>query len=84
MSEHKISVILTSVGVNMGDHAQNIVNVLDVDPDMTIGQLVKAELTDPAPSWGTSETERVPKPDNYLTIRIARPFTTQKPETGTF
>ncbi|MGP4995503.1 hypothetical protein [Glutamicibacter ardleyensis] len=84
MTEHKISVTLTSVGVNMGDHAQNIVNVLDVDPAMTIGRLVEAELTDPAPSWGANTTERVPKPDNYLTIRIARPLITPKPESGGF
>lgn len=72
MSDHKISVILTNVGVHMGDHAQDVVNVLDVDPDMTIGQLVESELTDPAPRWDTSVTGRVPKSDNYLTIRIAR------------
>lgn len=84
MSDHKISVTLTNVGVNMGDHGQDIVNHLDVDPDMTIGQLVEAELTEPAPSWGTSAGERTLKPDNYLTIRVARPVTNPKPEIGTF
>lgn len=84
MSDHKISVTLTNVGVNMGDHGQDVVNVLDVDPDMTIAHLVEAELTEPAPSWGTSAEERTLKPDNYLTIRVARPVTTPKPEIGTF
>lgn len=72
MSDHKISVTLTKVGVHMGDHAQDIVNVLDVDPNMTIAQLVETELTKPAPAWHATVKGRRPEPDNYLVIRIAR------------
>lgn len=72
MSDHKISVVLTQVGVHMGDHAQDVVNAIDVDPKMTIGQLVDAELTKVIGGWGGKDLVRAPDPDRYLVIRLAR------------
>lgn len=80
MSEHKISVQLTQTSVSYGTHAQDLTIALDVDPNMTIRELVESELTEdrhnfPEGGWGGSlpvEIEQVANHDNYLTIRIAR------------
>lgn len=80
MSDHKISVILTQADVSYGTHAQDLKTALDVDPNMTIRELVESELTEerhkfPEGGWANNlpaEVEQVANHGNYLTIRIAR------------
>lgn len=57
-----VNVILTEVGVNMGDHAQDVHTALEVSPGTTIQDLVETVLT--------SDHDY----DNYVTIRLARPI----------
>ena len=57
-----VNVILTEVGVNMGDHAQDVHTALEVSPGTTIQDLVETVLTSDH-DYG-----------NYLTIRLARPI----------
>lgn len=59
-----VNVILTEVGVNMGDHAQDVQTALEVSPETTIQDLVDTVLTnDHDYDYG-----------NYVTIRLARPI----------
>lgn len=71
MSEHKISVILTQTDVSYGTHAQDLKTALDIDPSMTIGELVESELFTKRHDWNMP-AENIPNHGNYLTIRIAR------------
>ena len=54
-----VNVILTEVGVNMGDHAQDVHTALEVSLDTTIQDLVETVLT---------------SDHDYVTIRLARPI----------
>lgn len=71
MSELHINALLTRVGVNMGDHAQDVANAVALDPDMTVRELCEKHLT--KQTWvGMKEPMRVePDGDRYLTIRLA-------------
>lgn len=66
----KINVTRTRQGVNMGDHAQDVTDALDVDPSMTVGDLAQAALTE----MRGYPSARSPIRDAYLTIRIATPL----------
>lgn len=65
----KINVTRTRQGVNMGDHAQDVTDALEVDPNMTVKEFVQFALTE---MRGYPST-RQPMRDAYLTIRIANP-----------
>lgn len=79
MSDTKIAVSLIKVGVNMGDHGETIHRSLNVDPSMTIADLVDATLR--TVSWQGTPGEF--EYDNYLTIRVAQDIPEVEPETDT-
>ena len=64
-----INCLLTTQLVECGDHAQDEVQALEVDPGMTVGDLVRATLYQA--DW-QGENPR-PDPKRYLTIRVAVP-----------
>lgn len=61
-----LSVLLTKVGVNMGDHAQDVITAIDATPDQTIEELAAATLRDKDWRGNVAIHE-----DWFLTIRIA-------------
>lgn len=67
-----VNVTLTRVGLNMGDHAQDVTEAVDVDPGMTVAELVALELMS-HDLWAKGSDTRKAEPDWYLTIRAARP-----------
>lgn len=68
-----ISVSYTKVGVNLGDHAQDVINMIEVGPDETVESLVRRTIESRA-TWSES-----PYAD-YLTIRIVKPFSIEEGE----
>jgi hypothetical protein len=68
----KVSVLLTRVGVNMGDHAEAVVTAVDVENEETIGQVVARLLTDPSYDYAEKKSVTKPNPENYLTIRVVQ------------
>lgn len=66
-----VSVMYTRTGRNMGDHAQDIVRMVEVDRDDTIGDLVDRTLDRERPNrWRDNPW------DDFLVIRLVEP----KPE----
>ena len=54
------------VGVNMGDHTQDVVNAMRPAPGETVEQLIRRTLI--TPDWrGIAEVHS----DHYVTIRVA-------------
>ncbi|AYN58873.1 hypothetical protein PP634_gp47 [Arthrobacter phage Richie] len=66
-----INALLTEVGVNMGDHAQDVTKAVIAKPDMTVQELCDKFLT--KRTWmGLNEPDRkAADPDRSLTIRLA-------------
>jgi hypothetical protein len=72
----KIGVSLTRVGVNMGDHAQDIITHHEVGDGETVESVVERLLYDD--SWtydtpGKIAATRQPKHEWYLTVRVMEP-----------
>lgn len=72
----RIGVSLTRVGVNMGDHAQDIITDHEVAEGETVESLVERLLYDD--SWtydtpGKIAAQRNPKHEWYLTVRVMEP-----------
>ena len=69
-----INVTVTRQAVYQGDHGQDIVKALAVDPSTSLADLVEAALT--KPTWRAADDHRPadPDPDAYLTVRIAMPL----------
>lgn len=70
-STSHINALLTEVGVNMGDHGQDVTKAVIVNPEMTVQELVDKFLT--KRTWMSLEEPRreTPADDRYLTIRLA-------------
>ena len=62
-----INALITDQGVNMGDHGQDVVRAVAVDPTETVESLLARTLYDH--DW-QGELSGV-KADSYLTIRLA-------------
>ena len=62
-----INALVTDQGVNMGDHGQDVVRAVAVDPTETVESLLARTLYDH--DW-QGELSGV-KADSYLTIRLA-------------
>jgi hypothetical protein len=62
----KVSIEFVKVGVNMGDHAQDVHNVLECDPNMTIGELALKVLG--KRPWHLRDY------DSFILIRRVRPL----------
>lgn len=71
-TELNLSVTVTHVGQNMGDHAQDVTTALTVNPDMTIRDLAKAELTRQTGGWIGEPEKQLPATDYFITIRATR------------
>ena len=61
-----INALVTDQGVNMGDHGQDVVRAVAVDPTETVESLLARTLYDR--DW---QGKRSVKADSYLTIRLA-------------
>lgn len=73
MTELHINALLTEVGVNCGDHAQDLTQAVALRPDMTIRAVCEKFLSRPIHSWdANAELKVAPDPDKYLTIRVAQ------------
>lgn len=68
----------TRVGVNMGDHAQDITEAHEVAPGETVEHLVERLLSRDV--WKSLDLRTVHEPDHesYLVIRIAVPADTDE------
>ena len=66
-----INALLTEVGVNMGDHGQDVTKAVVLTPEMTVQDLCEKFLT--KRTWvGIDEPMReTPDAGRYLTIRLA-------------
>ncbi|GAB2457776.1 hypothetical protein [Xylanimonas ulmi] len=73
MSAPKFTATHTRVGVNMGDHAQDVTNGIDVTPDTTLGDLA-AMLHETRYVAYDTPMETVARDGDYITIRIAQPI----------
>ena len=71
MTQHQINALLTEVGVNMGDHGQDVTKAVIVNTDMTVQELINKYLT--KRTWISFEepSRETPADDRYLTIRLA-------------
>lgn len=71
MTSLSINALLTEVGVNMGDHGQDVTKAVVLKPEMTVQELCDKFLT--KRTWmGIKEPDREePADDRYLTIRLA-------------
>ena len=65
----QISVLLTHVGVNMGDHAQDITKAVEIRDDEKFGDAIRRLLQ------SDSIYLRRPQYEQYLTIRLVEPAT---------
>ena len=63
-----INALVTDQGVHMGDHGQDVVRAVAVDPTETVESLLARTLYDHG--W-LGELSDI-KADSYLTIRLAR------------
>lgn len=64
----QISVTHTRTGVNMGDHAQDVVRMLAVDPEDTIQSIVDRTLN--KPDWRGKPD---PQFGDFIIIRVVEP-----------
>lgn len=77
MPEMHINALITEIGVNCGDHAQDITRAVVITPDMTFREACEKFLTKTSWCFGTpddgfkAETTQVPDCDKYLTVRLA-------------
>jgi hypothetical protein len=72
----RIGVSLTRVGVNMGDHAQDIITDHEVGEGETVESLVERLLYDDSWTYDTPAkiaATRKPKHEWYLTVRVTEP-----------
>jgi len=75
LSDAKISlnVLLHRVGVNMGDHAETVVDAHDVDESETVGDLARRLLMRNTSPWLDSVGGLVPEGGWRIEIRVATP-----------
>ena len=66
---------LTRQAVNQGDHGQDIITAIAVDPSETVGDLLARTCTKLLWQVGVNERPRVPDGDAYLTLRLAVDYT---------
>jgi hypothetical protein len=66
-----IQVTQTRVGVNFGDHGQDVTTGIEVDPDTTVADLVAHTLMKSGP-WTSDGVQ--PDYEGYVTIRLAKPL----------
>lgn len=73
----RIAVQLTRTGVNMGDHAQDIITEHEVGEGETVEALVERLLYDDSWSYDRDNlgiaSQRKPKHDWFLTVRVMEP-----------
>lgn len=74
-----LNVLKITEAANMGDHAQDITAAIEVDPTMTIGDLVAETLHDT--SW---QGDKDPRYDRYLVIRVAEPVAKRNADAADF
>ena len=63
--EEDIQITVTEVGVNMGDHAQDVTEAYRIEPGETVVSLVRRTLA--GEGWCALRT------GSYMTIRLVRP-----------
>jgi hypothetical protein len=77
VSDLHINALLTEIGVNMGDHGQDVTRAVVVSPDMTVRGLCEKYLMKVVTTYGSPEngfkmgSETVPDDGKHLTIRLA-------------
>lgn len=64
MTDYIVNALRVEVGVNMGDHGQDVTTAIDVRPDDTIGSVIERHLMK---SWPKDQ----PDPNKRVEIRIA-------------
>lgn len=72
MSTARITATHTRVGVNMGDHGQDVTNGIDVTADTTLGELAALMVESRFVYSGPNKT--VARDGDYITIRLAQPL----------
>lgn len=65
----QVSALVVEVGVNMGDHAQDVVRAVEVSRDETVGEVVDRLLTSDAWVGLTLGHQPVAKPTWRLELR---------------
>lgn len=69
-TEIRLNVLQVTEAANMGDHAQDITHALDVDPALSVGDIVREALC----GYDWQGKPDSPKYDRYLIIRVAEPL----------
>lgn len=64
MSAYLVNALRVEIGVNMGDHAQDVTTAVDIRPDDTVDSIVERYLMK---SWPKDQVD----PSSRIEIRVA-------------